>query len=317
MKIFATVLATAMLASTVSAGNKCSSSRVVCNSGQVRYIQTAHPAAKKPDIVDTAVSAGSFKTLVAAVKAAGLVDTMKGKGPFTVFAPTDEAFAKLPAGTVEELLKPENRKKLQSILTYHVVAGQVEAADVVKLSSAKTVQGQLIDINVKDGKVKVDGANVVKTDIHTANGVIHVIDSVILPVEKDIVDTAAGNESFSTLVAAVKAAGLVDTLKGEGPFTVFAPTNDAFAKLPEGTVANLLKPENRDQLVAILTYHVVPGKVMSSDVAALSSAKTVNGKSASIKVSDQGVMIDNANVVAVDIETANGVIHVIDSVILP
>jgi uncharacterized surface protein with fasciclin (FAS1) repeats len=198
-----------------------------------------------------------------------------------------------------------------------VVAGQVEAADVVKLSSAKTVQGQLIDINVKDGKVKVDGANVVKTDIHTANGVIHVIDSVILPVEKDIVDTAAGNESFSTLVAAVKAAGLVDTLKGEGPFTVFAPTNDAFAKLPEGTVANLLKPENRDQLVAILTYHVVPGKVMSSDVAALSSAKTVNGKSASIKVSDQGVMIDNANVVAVDIETANGVIHVIDSVILP
>jgi uncharacterized surface protein with fasciclin (FAS1) repeats len=137
--------------------------------------------AEKKDIVDTAVGAGSFKTLVAAVQAAGLVDTLKGKGPFTVFAPTDEAFAKLPKGTLESLLKPENKEKLAAILTYHVVAGKVLAKDVVKLSEAKTVQGSSVKILVSDGKVKVDGANVVTTDIETSNGVIHVIDAVILP----------------------------------------------------------------------------------------------------------------------------------------
>ncbi|MGA0368721.1 MAG: fasciclin domain-containing protein, partial [Kiritimatiellia bacterium] len=135
----------------------------------------------KMDIVDTAVAAGDFSTLVAAVKAAGLVDTLKGEGPFTVFAPTDAAFAKLPAGTVEDLLKPENKDKLISILTYHVVPGKVKAAQVVGLDSAATVQGGSVKIQVKDGEVMVDGAKVVKTDIWTTNGVIHVIDSVILP----------------------------------------------------------------------------------------------------------------------------------------
>ena len=133
------------------------------------------------DIVDTAVSAGQFTTLVAAVKAAGLVDTLKGAGPFTVFAPTDAAFAKLPKGTVESLLKPENKAKLTAILTYHVVAGKVMAADVVKLKSANTVNGKPVQIKVDGGTVMVDNAKVVKTDIGTSNGVIHVIDSVLLP----------------------------------------------------------------------------------------------------------------------------------------
>ncbi len=131
--------------------------------------------------MDTAVGAGSFKTLVAAVKAAGLVETLKGEGLFTVFAPTDEAFAKLPEGTVESLLKPENTSRLQAILTYHVVPGKVMAADVVKITGTVSVQGQQIDVVVQDGNVKVDGANVLKTDIACSNGVIHVIDSVILP----------------------------------------------------------------------------------------------------------------------------------------
>ncbi len=135
----------------------------------------------KKDIVDTAVAAGDFKTLAAALEAAGLVDTLKGKGPFTVFAPTDEAFAKLPAGTVEDLLKPENHEKLVSILTYHVVPGKVMAKDVVKLHEAKTVNGREVKIMAEGGKVMVDNANVVKTDIACSNGVIHVIDSVILP----------------------------------------------------------------------------------------------------------------------------------------
>lgn len=138
-------------------------------------------AADKKDIVDTAVGAGSFKTLVAAVTAAELVETLKSDGPFTVFAPTDEAFAKLPKGTVESLLKPENKKKLIAVLTYHVVPGKVMAKDVVKLTEAKTVQGSSVKIAVKDGTVSVDNAKVVKADIETSNGVIHVIDAVMLP----------------------------------------------------------------------------------------------------------------------------------------
>ncbi|PHY09287.1 MAG: Nex18 symbiotically induced protein [Acidobacterium sp.] len=137
--------------------------------------------AQGKDIVDTAVGAGQFKTLAAALGAAGLVETLKGKGPFTVFAPTDAAFAKLPAGTVEMLLKPENKAKLTAILTYHVVAGKVMAADVVKVTSAKTVQGGSVAVKVTGGKVTVDAANVVTTDIEASNGVIHVIDTVLMP----------------------------------------------------------------------------------------------------------------------------------------
>jgi uncharacterized surface protein with fasciclin (FAS1) repeats len=145
------------------------------------HVQTVALNADRKDIVDTAVGAGSFKTLVAAVQAAGLVETLKGAGPFTVFAPTDEAFAKLPAGTVESLLKPENKEKLVAVLTYHVVPGKVMAADVVKLTEAPTVQGSKAKVKVVDGTVMIDNAKVVKTDIETSNGVIHVIDAVILP----------------------------------------------------------------------------------------------------------------------------------------
>jgi uncharacterized surface protein with fasciclin (FAS1) repeats len=144
------------------------------------FALAATSVASAADIVDTAV-AGNFTTLVAAVKAAGLVDTLKGPGPFTVFAPTDEAFAKLPPGTLESLLKPENKAKLQSILTYHVVAGKVMSQDVVKLHSAKTVEGQSVAIGTVNGAVTIDNARIVKADIVASNGVIHVIDTVLLP----------------------------------------------------------------------------------------------------------------------------------------
>lgn len=147
----------------------------------VLICSTTFAADAKKDIVDTAVDAGSFKTLVAAVTAADLVETLKSKGPFTVFAPTDEAFAALPEGTVQNLLKPENKEKLIKILTYHVVPGKVMAKDAMKLKEAKTVEGSTIDIQVKDGAVMIDEAKVVKADIVTANGVIHVIDKVIMP----------------------------------------------------------------------------------------------------------------------------------------
>jgi len=141
----------------------------------------ATPAAPPKDIVDTAVSAGQFKTLAAALTAAGLVDTLKGPGPFTVFAPTDAAFAKLPEGTVAELLKPENKAKLTAILTYHVVAGKDMAKDVSGLSSVKTVNGKELSVKVVDGKVMIGNATVTTADIGTSNGVIHVIDTVLLP----------------------------------------------------------------------------------------------------------------------------------------
>ena len=311
MKQLLTFMAICAMATSVHAGKKCKGTVKTCKT------VAAAQAAKRLDIVDTAVSAGSFQTLVAAVQAAGLVDTLKGDGPFTVFAPTDEAFAKLPQGTIAELLKPENKSKLQAILAYHVVPGSVKAAEVVKLSSAKTVQGQEIDIAVNGEEVTVDAAKIVKTDIHTANGLIHVIDSVLLPADKDIVETAAAAGSFNSLVAAIEAAGLVETLKGEGPFTVFAPSDDAVAKLPQATVDNLLRPENKDQLAAVLTYHVIAGKVMAADVVHLKSAKTVLGNDVTITAADGNVRINDANVVATDIETTNGVIHVIDSVLLP
>ena len=141
----------------------------------------ANPKPASQDIVDTAVAAGSFKTLAAALQAAGLVDTLKGKGPFTVFAPTDEAFAKLPPGTVEDLLKPENKEKLVAILTYHVVPGRDLASQIAKMNSVKTVNGQSLAISVNGGTVMVGNAEVIKTDILCSNGVIHVIDSVLLP----------------------------------------------------------------------------------------------------------------------------------------
>jgi uncharacterized surface protein with fasciclin (FAS1) repeats len=145
------------------------------------FAQTSNASMQKQDIVDTAVSTGMFKTLVAAVTAADLAEMLKGAGPYTVFAPTDDAFAKLPAGTVENLLKPENKQMLVKVLSYHVVPGNVSAADVMKLKSAKTAQGQEVKIKAKDGKVMIDKANVIKADVAASNGTIHVIDTVLMP----------------------------------------------------------------------------------------------------------------------------------------
>jgi uncharacterized surface protein with fasciclin (FAS1) repeats len=144
-------------------------------------VATISASAQQKDIVDTAVAAGNFNTLAAALKAADLVDTLKGPGPFTVFAPTDEAFAKLPAGTVESLLKPENKEKLRAILTYHVVAGRVDSKKVAKMTSAKTVEGSSVTISAAMGHVMINDATVIKADIACSNGIIHVIDAVILP----------------------------------------------------------------------------------------------------------------------------------------
>ena len=267
-----------------------------------------------PTIIQVAEQAGSFTTLLTAVEAAGLTATLESDGPFTVFAPSDDAFAKLPEDALDALLADVDL--LTQVLTYHVVPGAVTAAQVVDLSSAPTVNGKALSISVTDGTVMVGGAKVVTTDIQARNGIIHVVDDALLPVPVlDLVQTARKAGSFSTLLAALDATSLTSVLKGNGPFTVFAPTDDAFAALPEGTLEALLA--DPEALAGILTYHVVPGNVTSDQVVNLSSATTVNGADIAISVNGGTVSVNDATVIAVDVAATNGVIHVIDKVILP
>ena len=312
-------------------------------------------AAPEPqlDIVETAAAAGNFTTLLAAAQAADLVDALKSEGPLTVFAPTDEAFAALPEGTVEALLKDIDA--LTAILTYHVVAGAVTSTEVVKLSSAPTLNGASLTITITgDGKVKVDNATVIVTDIQTSNGIIHVIDAVLIPQVSGAPRQGAGTIATSfggsyyfgggwianairdgklkwltkhlslytvarltglpTLTTAVQAAGLQSTLMYGGPFTLFGPTEEAFAALPAGTVEALL--QDPATLSNILLYHVVPGVVKAADVVNLTEATMANGQKVSISVNG-GVKINDANVIVVDIPARNGVIHLIDAVLIP
>lgn len=278
------------------------------------------PEPEPQTIVDIAVADGRFTTLVAALQAADLVGALSSEGPFTVFAPTDDAFAQLPEGTVEALL--EDIPALTDILLYHVVSGAVLAEDVVTLDEAETLLGEMVAIRVEGGMVYINEAQVIITDIIADNGVIHVIDSVLLPPAEEeeeslgtIVDIAVADGRFETLVTAVVAADLAETLSGEGPFTVFAPTDEAFALLPEGTVEALL--EDIPALTDILFYHVVAGEVLAADVVALDFAETLLGKDVEVRVVDGAVYINEAQVIITDILADNGVIHVIDSVLLP
>jgi len=262
------------------------------------------------DIAATAANAGAFGTLIKALDAAGLVDVLKSEGPFTVFAPTDEAFASLPTGKLDELLMPENRDQLTAVLTSHVVPGRFNASQVLALPKLDTVQGGSLVVSNMAGAARVDSAKIVKTDIEASNGIIHVIDSVLVP--KDIVETAKACGKFSTLLAAAEAAGLVGALKAEGPLTVFAPTDEAFANLPAGTVEDLLRPANRERLAAILKYHVVPRRILLGRPA----AETLQGGSLDIRP-DGSFRVDEAQVVVANIRATNGVAHVIDRVLLP
>jgi uncharacterized surface protein with fasciclin (FAS1) repeats len=273
------------------------------------------PMEEAKSIVDIAVEDGRFTTLVAALQAADLAETLAGEGPFTVFAPTDEAFAALPEGTVEALL--EDIPQLTDILLYHVVAGRVMASDVVELNQARSLEGQFLSIATEDGTVRIDDSEVLIADIEGSNGVIHVIDSVLLPESRSIVDLAFEDGRFTTLVAALQAAGLAETLDGDGAFTVFAPTDDAFAALPAGTVAALLA--DIPQLTDILLYHVVDGRVMAADVLGMEMADTLQGQALDFLFDGSTVQIGDgdATIIITDIQGSNGVIHVIDAVLIP
>jgi uncharacterized surface protein with fasciclin (FAS1) repeats len=292
-----------------TAANACDS----CGCSSCGSADKMMPIAKN-DIVETAAKAGSFKTLLAAAKAAGLVETLKGDGPYTVFAPNDDAFARLPEGTVASLLK--DKAKLAAILKYHVVPGRITAKQVVTSQWLATAEGQSLFVRATGEGVMIDGASIIKTDIKASNGIIHVIDKVVLP-RKNIVQTASDAKVFKTLLAAAKAAGLAEALAENGPFTVFAPTDDAFKKLPEGTVEALLK--DKAKLAAILKYHVVSGRILSTDLTTgVTKAKSLEGQSIKVtRAADGKVKADGANVVKANIIAGNGVIHVIDAVILP
>jgi uncharacterized surface protein with fasciclin (FAS1) repeats len=290
--------------------------------------------AMEQDIVDIAIENPDFNILVAAVSEAGLVDALKSEGPFTVFAPTDQAFADLLAAleiSAEDLL---GHPDLAKVLLYHVVSGKVMSTDLSDGMMPATLNGNTIDIGVGGG-VTINQANVVAADIEGSNGVIHVIDSVIIPPDfklepdemmeeeaemmeekPDIVDIALSDPSFSMLVMLLQEAELVAALQGDGPFTVFAPTNDAFVEL---VTALGITPEElmaQPGLADVLLYHVISGKVMSTDLSDGLAAGTLNGDTIDFDLSS-GVKADQANVIAADIEAANGVVHVIDSVLIP
>ena len=240
-------------------------------------------------------------------------------GPFTVFAPTDAAFALLPEGTVESLIA-DTTGALATILTHHVSGGSTLSTDLYDGMMIPTVAGTELMVSIDSNGVYIDGAMVTVANLTADNGVVHVINAVLLPeaeVESNtVVDIIVGSEDHTILAAAVGAAGLVETLSGDGPFTVFAPTDAAFALLPEGLVATLLEDPS-GQLTTILTHHVFAGSALSTDLYDGMMVPTIAGGELEVAIDSTGVYIDNAMVSVADIETSNGVVHVIDAVLIP
>jgi transforming growth factor-beta-induced protein len=269
------------------------------------------------NIVEIAQEAGVFQTLLAASQAAGLVDDLSNAVPKTVFAPTDAAFAKLPSGTVESLLLPENQGKLRQIIRYHLVDGTVLSKDL-KDGVVATRSTAGLKVSLANGVSLNDSAKVMTADVMASNGVIHIIDSVLLPPAQNVVDLAVADPELSTVVAALSAAGLVDVVKNGNPFTLLLPTNAAFAKLPAGTVESLLEPANLPVLSNILLYHVVNASLFSNQ---LKNGPVAMANGGSVTVNTAGPVFGfeggAANPVAVDLLGYNGVIHKIDTVLMP
>jgi len=276
------------------------------------------PAAK--DIVATAMETGAHGIFAEALTKANLVDALKGVGPFTVFAPTDTAFSNALAAlaiTKQQLL---DRKDLASILKYHVLPGKTMAATLAETQDVDTLQGQKVTITSDGATVKFADATVTMADVETSNGVIHVIDTVVLPpatAAKDIVETAMGTGAHGILAEALTKANLVDTLQGAGPFTVFAPTDTAFSDALIALGVTKQELLDRADLADILKYHVLSGKTMSDALGASQDVNTLAGLKVTITKDGATVNYADATVITADVETSNGVIHVIDKVVLP
>jgi len=260
-----------------------------------------------------------FSTLRAALEAADLTDALAAKDAnLTVFAPTNAAFAKLGEHELQRLLQPENKSELQSILLYHVASSRLDAATISRRAGVTTLDGQRIDVDLEDGAVLLDGTQRLQSvDLAASNGIVHTIDAVLLPERQNVVELAAGEGTFNYLIAAAKAAGLADVLQGDGPFTVLAPTDAAFEALGEETINALLQPEAKEQLQRILLNHVIPGRVYADQAAGAATADTLARTSLSFRIEDGGLTAGGAKVLANDLEASNGVVHVIDRVLVP
>lgn len=264
-------------------------------------------------VVDVVVNSPDHNTLETAVLAADLAGVLSGEGPFTLFAPTDAAFDALPDGTLTALL--DDIPALTDILLYHAVSATVLSSDLSDGMTATTINGKDITVAVNPDGVFINGAQVTVADIVTDNGVVHVIDAVLLPPRVSVVDVVVNSPDHNTLEAAVIAADLVGTLNGDGPFTLFAPTDAAFEALPAGTVTALLG--DIPALTDILLYHAISGTVLSSDLSDGLMAETINGEAVEVTINTDGIFINGAQVTVADIITDNGVVHVIDAVLLP
>ena len=266
-------------------------------------------------VVNVIVDSPDHNTLETAVIAADLVETLNGPGPFTVFAPTDSAFNNLPDGVLDALLN-DPQGALTDVLLYHVLGAQVLSTDLTDGQTAEALNGDNITVTIDSNGVRINDAFVTTADIVTDNGVVHVIDAVLIPPVTTVVDVIVNSPDHDTLEAAVIAANLAETLSGDGPFTVFAPTDDAFAALPDGTIEALLG-DPQGALTDILLYHVLGAQVLSTDLVDGQTAMTLNGDELTVSITNDGVFINNAQVTVADITTDNGVVHVIDAVLIP
>ncbi len=293
------------------------------------FVSIPAEAQNQQNIVEIAVSTENTSILATAIQNANLVDTLSSEGPFTVFAPTNQAFSNL-GNTLDILLLEKNRDLLTDVLTYHVVGDDVPASIALTLDSAESVQGDQITLGVEDDLLFLNSsAEVISTDIEASNGRIHLIDEVILSSSlservqaavteesRTVVDIASEEESTSSLEEALEVGDLTDTLSSMGPYTVFAPTNEAFENLGD-KLDVLLEPENKELLRDILTYHVVSGDISSTEVVNLSSANSLGGDQIQISTENDVVKLNSsAEVITTDIEASNGRIHLINEVIL-
>ncbi len=283
-----------------------------------------------PNIVEIAQTSGQTDTLVDAVVAADLVGALSGDDKLTVFAPIDAAFSALGVTTLNEVLA--DKDLLTSILTYHVASGKTLSTDLTDGMMIPTLNGQSLKVSINGDTVMINNATVIAANVMASNGVVHLIDTVLLPEAEEtmdeaeeskpsIVEIATSDDNFSSLVGALTGepateAGLVGVLSGDGPFTVFAPTNDAFANLP--LFAQKALERDPDLIVDILTYHVVAGAAIeSTDIKRNQKVKTVEGSKLTARSLNSGVKIDKANVIAADVHASNGIVHVIDRVLIP
>jgi transforming growth factor-beta-induced protein len=281
--------------------------------------ESSQRSSSRKNVVEKLAKAGQFNTLITAVKAAGLAETLATTDNITVFAPTDAAFAKIPEADLNAILA--DKQKLTDILTYHVAPKRLSERRLAAAGSATTLFGSDIAVTGEAEDLVLNGdVNVILGDIKASNGIIHAIDSVLTPAPKpkDIVDTAIAAGSFKTLVTAVQAAGLEEALRAPGPLTVFAPTDDAFAKIPADQLNAIIA--DKALLTSILTYHVA-GKAIPAEkflARGKGSVKTLNGARVSFEVVDGNLILNgNVKVIATDIKASNGIIHVIDTVLLP